>query len=162
MQAIGFLFVLPSTHKDTHKNTRNYFINYDGGYNNKLFGFVSLAVKRAHINRRCGKKAFQDPEFNELRDKLEAIPVHKYGAKWQEYVDTFFEEQTASDARWQARCAIYAFNKMGTGIVIKFGTLGKGKGSMSRIKHVIIDNDPIPLRKFLDNAEFEQAILNSP
>lgn len=149
-------------------HARSFFRNADGTGDRIVYAFVSAAVKRNFI-----KKA--EKELDNIRDyaslevrnhrgaeiqTLKQKPVlSKLGKQWQTYVDALLEEQRAYHSRWEARCAIKAFNKMNTGVLIKFGNCNRGNGSMGYIHHVVIDGDKIPLRKFLDNVEFESAIL---
>lgn len=91
---------------------------------------------------------------------LKQLPVFtKLGKKWRAMVDAYFEEKQAYEDRWAARCAIKAFNKMNTGTEIKFGNCRRKGGSMSYIRFVVIDGYHMPLKKFLENVQFEQVIL---
>lgn len=152
---------------------REYFRDGDGVAmtDTRLVGYVSEAVKRRDlkvIERRIANfPSSVTLEYFEgtrrLYYALKAKPIFvELGKMWQEYVDAFCDARDAYEARWEARCAIKAFNKMGTGIQIKFGNCTSGKGSMDYPKYVIIDGDKIPLRQFLNNAEFEVAILSAP
>jgi len=140
-------------------------------------GFVSAAIKREHL-KEITKQLAQMAEASTARigiefnpsytDKLNEkelvnkIPVlAELGKKWRTLVDACCEEHKAYEDRWEARCAIKAFNKMDTGIHIKFGNCGHKGGSMSYIRFVTIDGFDIPIRKFLENAQFEQVILSA-
>jgi hypothetical protein len=133
--------------------------------------FVSHVAKRREIrilerelaNMRliCDESSRTVKEYVAKLECAKDTPVlSKLGKKWQQLVDARFEEKRAYDARWRARCAIAAFNKMNLGIQIKFGTCRRGGGSMSYISHVVVNGDKIKLARFLDNAIFETAILS--
>lgn len=154
-----------------HKRFRNYF---NTGRHSPCFSyFVSHSVKNAWIRRQELHIAQLRTRYDEEDHQIVAVKAIIASAKtaevlthlgktWRKLVDAVFEEHEAYKARWEARCAIYAFNKMDLGIQIKFGSCNNGGGSMSYINHVIIDGDKIPLRKFLENVEFESVILSAP
>jgi hypothetical protein len=152
------------------KRARKHF--HDLKHQETLVAFVSNGVKRAAIREQELELARLRNRFAESVDKiviaktklaqLKKVPVlAALGKTWQLLIDAYAEEYKAHEDRWKARCAIYAFNKMNMGIQIKFGHC-RGSGSMSTINHVVIDGDKIPLKKFLENAEFESVVLNAP
>lgn len=155
----------------SYRRAYNYFENVNPSERYTFIAFVSEAIKnkelraiQQHINAL--RVSEQAPTALQVREKdyqeLKAKPVlTKLGAMWREYIDAVVEMNGAYETRWEARCAIKAFNKMETGIEIRFGNCSRHGGSMSYIHHVVIDGDKIPLRKFIDNAEFESAILDS-
>lgn len=99
-------------------------------------------------------------KFEDRLQRIKDVPVRSdLGKKWRRLVHLFYEEYLAYEDRWAARCAIKAFNKMDTGIKIKFGNCSKGGGSMSYIRGVVVDGFEIPLKKFLKDQEFERALL---
>ncbi len=100
-------------------------------------------------------------DLQEDLERAKKAPVNAaLGKMWRQIILEHIAVDKAYETRWQARCAIYAFNKMNARIQIKFGSYGRGEGSMSYINHVVVDGDKIKLARFLDNAIFETAILN--
>lgn len=174
MEVLGLCSYLPSRNYKwsamDFKYTRNYF--YNSQHSSVISPFVSHGIKNAHIRehlldiaRMRGKWEEGDSRISDAEIRLKKIrqtPVAAaLGKIWRELVDAESEKCKAIEARWQARCAINAVNKMDTGIQIKFGSCNRNGGSMSRIHHVVIDGERIPIKKFLENAEFETVILNS-
>jgi hypothetical protein len=94
---------------------------------------------------------------NEL-DRVRALPVYaRLGKLWQTYLYAHYEMQQADKEKYEVRCAIKVFNKLDTGIAIRFGNMRTT--AMNRIYAVRIDGFDIPVSKFLDNVEFENAVL---
>lgn len=153
------------------RHSRNFFKNNDIEQKFSVRFFVSQGVKNASVRKASHRLAIiiaqngNDSAFvaekREELEKLKNTPVEAVlGKKWRELIDACIEENKAYKTRWQARCAIYAFNKMDMGIKIKFGNCSRGGGSMSYISRVIVGSDEVKLSKFLDNAIFETVILN--
>jgi hypothetical protein len=155
----------------SHKDARNTFL--DRGTNmptNTLF--VSSGVKSGRIRAYNSKiklwKSTISPHAADRIKEIERVleiaknaPVKAVlGRKWRQHVAAQSAADDAYESRWEARCAITAFNKMKCGITIKFGTCDRGGGSMSVINYIVVDGDKVKLAKFLDNALFETAILN--
>jgi len=135
--------------------------------------FVSSGIKRATISKLNSELKYLETykaahrhsvRWTELEDELnktENTPVNtKLGKMWRRIVNAQFDEAEARESRWQARCAINAFNKW-SNIKIKFGNCSRGGGSMSYVDHVVIDGFKIKLSKFMENALFETAILTA-
>ena len=175
MKALGLCSFFYASHDHKmreydRKRARNHF--HDERHNSVTSPFVSQGIKNASIREqslslarlRC-TNAEKENCITMAKAKLKQVQqtpvVPALGKTWQELVDACAEERYAYEARWEARCAIYAFNRMDMGIQIKFGNCGHHGGSMSYINHVVIDGDKVPLKKFLDNAEFESVVLNS-
>jgi hypothetical protein len=152
-----------------YKRSRAYFYSYT-----QLpvkTAFVSYAAKNSEVQQEkrnlCRLRSCWNESSTPVKESLAKIeeikkaPVYpELGKKWQQLVDAQLEEKKAYDDRWEARCAIKAFNKMNLGIQIKFGSCRRGGGSMSYISHVEVNGDKIKLAKFLDNTIFETAILS--
>lgn len=157
-----------SGNKGLSRRARDSFITPDG--RNTKLAFVSSGIKQRHLKEAKNQLAWNltqgTPEYIEACNKdiadITKTPVLKeLGIAWRRYIDAVIEENEAYETRWEARCAIKAFNNLKTGFAIKFGNAGHKGGSMSYIKYVVIDGDKIPLRKFLDNAVFEAIVLGT-
>lgn len=149
------------------KQALNVFL--DGDYLPTRSLFVSAAVKagyKRHLKAQI-KRLESDPyasqkwrisEFKEELDELDSRPVRADLAKlWRAVVNAHFDREEAYKERWQARCAIYAFNTMNLGLKIKFGNMANGP--MSRVCYIEVDGFDVKLKTFLENAEFESVIL---
>lgn len=166
--------------KTISKRTRDSFNNADGQPGDKYY--VSTGIKKRALKLaqwevdQIEKWLAKPPDKRQLdvnlytpdfikhrREQLQQIKETKVlyglGRVWRRYVDAVLEHQEAYETRWQARCAIKAFNEQNLGITIKFGSNHNGCGGMNYIRHVIIDGDKIPYRKWLASAEFEGIVL---
>lgn len=150
------------------KRFKSYFVDDHGRISHDVF--VSKAIKTKHVRqaekelaevRAAGSlTAFHLLEAkNQLNSLKGALVLVELGAKWRRYVAACMESDEAYEARWQVRCAIKAINKLDLGMQIKFGNCTTGGGSMSRIRFVNVDGFDVPVKKFLENAQFEEAVL---
>lgn len=157
-------------HYDTnviYKEWRNMFLD-DNRHESKK-AFVSQAIKNACIKQYLhdiGQTRTHKPPppitilQRQVLDGLQDAPVlRKLGKMWRMYIDSMVEEKKSYQDRWIARCAIKGFNKLDLGMKIKFGQ--RINSSNSRIAAINIDGFDIPIKKFLADAQFEQAILDA-
>lgn len=137
------------------------------GMKNAAIRFINKKVKRAieHID------SLKDPMpgildshkyyIKQLTESLQITqdaPVDaKLGKLWRKYVKAIYDSERAYKEQLEVRSAIKVFNKLNTGISIHFGSCRVG--AMNRIHSVSIDGDKIRVSRFLDNAEFETAVL---
>jgi transposase len=153
---------------ESDKTHRDYFIG-DGSVIEKTSFFISKNIKKREldeldkwIEHNGHSSSSYLAKIKADREVMKNAPVlQELGKLWQAIFDAKKEKAAAYKARWEVRCAIKAFNKMDTGILIKFGRAVPNGGSMSNIVAVVIDGERIPLRRFLDNAEFETTLLKT-
>jgi hypothetical protein len=161
LNLVTHLAKAPGSVEEREYQKRN-FITKNPAYDEPRI-FTSKAAKQCEIRKRTKMMRF----FNDNRAERHYLEEYKsrsvrsdLGGVWAEYVQALWDYNHAYKLRFEARCAIKAFNKLKTGIEIRFGNCRRGGGSMSYINHVLVDGDKVPLSKFLDNAEFEVVVLN--
>lgn len=137
------------------------------GVKNAAIRFINKKIKQAIAHR----DAIKDPMpgildshnfyIKQLTESLQVTqdrPVDtKLGKLWRTYVKAVYDGERAYKEQFEVRSAIKVFNKLNTGISIHFGSYRVG--AMNRIRSVSIDGDKIRVSRFLDNAEFETAVL---
>lgn len=137
--------------------------------------YVSKGVKNADI-RRLNKEIkrlesnilpnekpayYLSNRLVNLKAEIQGVkdtPVEaELGKMWRSYIKAVYNSEQAYKKKFEVRTAIKVFNKLNTGVSIHFGN--SRVGSMNRIDSVSLDGDRLPIKKFLENAEFENAIL---
>lgn len=118
----------------------------------------AFPTNKGYIVHEISPEAIENAK-NEI-NLARIAPVYKeLGKQWKAYVASIIEQKKAKLAYHNARCAITGFNAMDFNMKIKFGSLNPGKGSLSRIRCVLIDNQEITWKAFKLNYKFESAIL---
>jgi hypothetical protein len=151
----------------TEASRKNVFVSK--GLKNSFIRSLSWALGRA-VDRRDVYEADkvdasilsrQNDYVKHLTEEIEherMKPVEaELGKTWRTYVKAVHEEKLAHEKKYAIRSAIKVFNKLNTGISIHFGNCRSS--AMNRIYRVCVNGEDIPVSKFIENAEFETAVL---